>query len=855
MTNHRSRPFTSNPSQASLLRFLLPMVVFCLLPVTGWGEGEPVWHAFLPGAQEGDPIQIESTSSTPTSTVYEVVIPGIWIATVDYGDDTFSRVEFPPVEFVGSGFPEREGARGWYDFPAETQYPPLDPTRYHNAFSIASPTFRYPSDAMREEPPETAEEMEALGINPAGARPAIPALRGLLAVASETKEEDLALVQTVQTNENIDLTHPLVPAGFEGTDDNTGYTPPALVDIVFYEDFREGYRGVEDPFTPVNQAGLFAVSEFRLPLVERVGPLDIRIPSDFTIKVDYLAGPFDFECPVPWDNWKFKPRFINGEALRDLLTASGQRILASRSARYLILTPSEYHFDLLPLAWWKNSKGLHIDFAFVGDDPDADIARDRDAINAYLEDYFREHYCHGVYVLLVGDRKAIPSGESDHINDFPHYDIFGGDSDHVYQVLGDDTFASMYVGRLPVANAAELQNQVAKIIRHEQSPPLGGWPLQVTLAANSENWNGSKGVSALFPSKYAAAVNAIAEYTDYVLPVDFEVLHAGASSTNAPRATNADVIEAIHRGAGHLLYRGHGIENSWESGWDGSSVNGASFTTSHINQLENSVLPIVYSIACLNSRQRTNNYIAREWLRKIDHGAVAHYGSTTLSYTQENHHRSKAIMRALFEDQFNRLGPALGQTDRLAHSTSGGGSAWHHNTFNYILHGCPELTIRQASVPQTPLEIAPSLVENGILIDATAAAALVTVELSDGRYTNGFTSVEGQLLLEDITLDNIRTIHIHSDGHAYVQEQVQPPVPTRLELRADGLAEGSIALRVAGIERDYLIQVSEDLQSWETLTTIPADSKGGVYTDEPDDDDRIRFYRAIRTPSRSGNTR
>ena len=194
------------------------------------------------------------------------------------------------------------------------------------------------------------------------------------------------------------------------------------------------------------------------------------------------------------------------------------------------------------------------------------------------------------------------------------------------------------------------------------------------------------------------------------------------------------------------------------------------------------------------------------------------------------------------------MGPALGQADRLSHSASGGGDTWLHNTFTYLLHGCPELTIRQAPVPQTPLEIAQNLVENGILIDAIAAAALVTVELSDGRYTNGFTSVAGTLLFEGLDLDDIRTIHVHANSHAYAQEQVQPPTPTRLELGTGDLAEGGIQLRVEGIGRDYLIQVSEDLQSWRTLTTLATDAGSGEYTDQPNAEDRIRFYRTIRVP-------
>ena len=60
-----------------------------------------------------------------------------------------------------------------------------------------------------------------------------------------------------------------------------------------------------------------------------------------------------------------------------------------------------------------------------------------------------------------------------------------------------------------------------------------------------------------FPSKYAAAVNDIANYANYNINPNFTVRHAGAADAADPRAVNQDIIDDLESGAGQILYRGH----------------------------------------------------------------------------------------------------------------------------------------------------------------------------------------------------------------------------------------------------------------------------------------------------------
>ncbi|HVY69735.1 MAG TPA: C25 family cysteine peptidase, partial [Verrucomicrobiae bacterium] len=499
----------------------------------------------------------------------------------------------------------------------------------------------------------------------------------------------------------LQLPAPLVPAGFEGSDQtkpDAGYTPPQLIDEEFYGSFKGAYRGTETPMTEVSGAGAgFATIETRIPLVELTTPQIIKVFTNIVVSVKHLKGTEDFDCPISWDAWTSLFPFINGAALRESFTIKGLRIETSRSAHYLIVTPKEYRDDLNEFALWKQSKGLNVDFAYVGTAAGSDVAPDRNAIDSYLENYFRKNYCHGVYVLLIGDVDVIPSGRSSRVTGDP--DGADADSDHVYEVLGSDRFPSLYVGRLSINSPAELKMQLQKILSYERSPAFGDWPTKATLAANSQNDDGTMGVSASFPSKYAAAVNAITAYGGYSSPPTFQKLHAGAASAAVTRAVNADVINAINEGRGQVLYRGHGDGNSWTFGWDGSSSSGTPFSASgQLPLLNNSqIFPIVYAIACQNGRLRNSDAISEQWMSRTN-GAVAHFGASVNSWTGENHERAKGIFRALYESGFTRLGPALAEAERISHAVTGGGDAWDSNTFAYNLLGDPELTVRKKAV-------------------------------------------------------------------------------------------------------------------------------------------------------------
>jgi len=547
------------------------------------------WIPVDPKASENSPVVLNVVVADSEQTIFDVSIPGLWAEEVVYGGTSFLRLSYPPIEFRGVGFPIKEGDQGWWDFPQDLKQPRRDPSSFVSGTGSVM-KFIFPESAVGQTP-KTAKEMQELGIDPEGARPGLPRLRTMVAMSRKNIPETLETRIEAEKVESIQLQLPVLPAGFEGSDGVEGYSAPELIDADFYESFKGEYSGSEPLLSDIGGlGGGFSGAALAMSALTLNSPSALQVMGKFRIYLKHLAGTEDFECPLGWDSWLFTFPCINGEAIRSSLTAKGLKIEASRSARYLILCPKSWRATLDNFATWKQTKGLNVDFAYVG--AGGNLAAKREDIDAFLEGYFHKHYCNGVYVLICGDQDLIPSGRSARISGNP--DGANADSDHVYEVLGNDRFPSLYVGRLSANSTAELKIQLDKILKYERTPVRGDWPTIATLCANSQMDDGGYGVNAEWPTKYSLAVQQIVTYGSYSNPPTFEALHAGASNAAVTRAVNQDVIDALHEGRGQILYRGHGDENSWVSGWDGSDADrGSSFTApDHVDKLENPVQPI-----------------------------------------------------------------------------------------------------------------------------------------------------------------------------------------------------------------------------------------------------------------------
>lgn len=839
-----------NAMKTLIVRLCLWIIALLPCGLAAQSSGKKTWVSLDQQQPEGAPITIEVVEANPLGTELNVKIPGFWLEHVEYGGSPFYGLLLPAVKVSGVGYPKGRTDPGWWDFPEELQQVRQPSSPFEAAGDGSVRKFVYPEAAIKT-PPQTEEEYKRLGIDPEGARPGLPRLRTLIAVSRNNGPEDLVLdfEKNPRDVRRIPLDLPVAPAGFEGTDaGDEGYTAPQLIDQVFYKTFQGRFVGSEPLLGEITGFGAFSGVTVSTPVFEMVSPELLEVYPSFKIYAKHLKGTEDYECPLSWDHWLFNYPFLNGQAIRESLSAKGLKIEASRSAHYLIITPREWRTTLEGFALWKQAKGLNVDFAYLGQD----MTADRDAIDEYIEAFYKKNYCHGLYVLLCGDVEILPSGRSSRIDNGPDFSS-GTDSDHVYEVLGNDRFASAYVGRLSVNTEEELKVQLDKILRYERTPPTGTWPTRVTLCGNSQMSNGDYGVNSEWPTKYSLAIEETVNYGGYTNPPVFQTLHAGAASNSVVRAVNADVITALNAGRGQILYRGHGSDTGWVSGWDGSGTgSGTSFSAAaHVNSLTNSVQPIVYSIACVNNRIKANDSIGERWMAREGGGAVAHYGASVNSYTSENHHRAKGIFRAIYETGHTRLGPMIARAEAISYSASGGGNSWDNNTFGYLLLGDPEMTIRRKTVPRI-IALTAALAQTGEGLTITAfdpdktpvPETLIQVTNDEGKRFNGIADIKGGVRFPDVKPERIVRVDLFADGFSFTAVYLKNPA-----IEPVGFVEGGFKVRLLNVPQGtFRIFGSGDLKDWKDLglATPVGNNQEFIDPSAPVTSDGKRFYRAVQ---------
>ena len=182
------------------------------------------------------------------------------------------------------------------------------------------------------------------------------------------------------------------------------------------------------------------------------------------------------------------------------------------------------------------------------------------------------------------------------------------------------------------------------------------------------------------PGKYVGAHESVYN-ASYSHPPIFTRIYG-----NDLLARNSLVTYTINQGVGLVAYRGHGSSNTW-AGWDGFE----SYTTSDVVGLTNgNVTPVVWNIACSNHDLGFNESMGEWWMLKNPGGAVASYGATVPSFTDQNHELDRQLFKAVYDLGLTTHAHAIQYAEAQMALLSGSDNAWYYN-----LLGDPEMPIRR----------------------------------------------------------------------------------------------------------------------------------------------------------------
>lgn len=336
---------------------------------------------------------------------------------------------------------------------------------------------------------------------------------------------------------------------------------------------------------------------------------------------------------------------------------------------WLVLAGKEFQKDLEPLEAHRQAQGLStmvIDPQQIYDQFYDGFPHPQALINFFS--YIQKTWQNApTYVLLVGDFDYLRKGYSEMLSQVPSVFMpsqYLGEtvSDMPFMDIDNDRQPDFAIGRVPINNAGDLRNWVAKLIRSED-----GWQeireRRIVAIADRQESN-FKDDAAGFLDSFGVA------YAPSLLLAEEDVFNNSKS-----------MRQALEQPVFLLTYFGHGAINSW--GKD------QILNPQIINELPSQKqLPIYINMTCLSGYfiHPLQTSLAELLLEKKESGAVTVIAPSSLTTTTNQLDLSNNLAEQIQDKNNRRIGDVLMKSWRMMDSDNYG---VYEVMFSFILLGDP----------------------------------------------------------------------------------------------------------------------------------------------------------------------
>jgi hypothetical protein len=304
----------------------------------------------------------------------------------------------------------------------------------------------------------------------------------------------------------------------------------------------------------------------------------------------------------------------------------------------LCIMPDNFYYSFLPYADWKIKSGTQIHITKFSDI--GATSSDPTIIKAFILSAYTNWSTPPTHVLIVGDDGIAPV-------QYVSYDWTFVNEDYFVELVGNDYFPELMIGRFTNQTVYQLQCMVSKYMKYERTPYVQdeSWYKRATVCSNNAY------ASQVETKRFAA--NEMTQYGNFTVDT---LMSDGWWSGNCSMDLG-DVIATINDGISYLNYRGEG----WNNGWH---ANCYYFYTSDVSGLNNGAkLPFVTSIGCGVAMFDAGQCFGEEWIQlgtpTAPRGACAFVGPTSNTHTAYNNEIDKGIYVGMFEEGLDSPGEAL----------------------------------------------------------------------------------------------------------------------------------------------------------------------------------------------------
>ena len=264
----------------------------------------------------------------------------------------------------------------------------------------------------------------------------------------------------------------------------------------------------------------------------------------------------------------YQRHFINYEAAMNRYTPLDEE------GDLLIICYDNFISSMTDFVNWKKTRGVNT--TIVGT---STAGSTYSAIQSYIQSQYNANN-NLTHVLLVGDVAQIPG-----------YTYSGGGSsyagkgDNPYgQVVGNDIYNDIFIGRFSASSASQVTTQVNRIITYERDLTTSATWCQNGLGISTSAGSGGHNNE----DDYQHIENLRTDLLNY----GYSTVYQDYKSVSGyPNSTTTTISNHINSGVGIINYCNHGEETGWQSHY---------YMNSNVNALtNNNNLPFIFSVACL----------------------------------------------------------------------------------------------------------------------------------------------------------------------------------------------------------------------------------------------------------------
>ncbi|MBQ6728733.1 MAG: hypothetical protein IJQ83_01215 [Bacteroidales bacterium] len=293
----------------------------------------------------------------------------------------------------------------------------------------------------------------------------------------------------------------------------------------------------------------------------------------------------------------YQRHFINFEAAMNRYTP------VDEDGDLLIICYDNFISNMTDFVNWKKTRGMNT--TIVGT---STAGTTYSAIKTYIQNQYNANN-NLAFVLLVGDVAQIPG-----------YTYTGGGSsysglgDNAYgQVVGNDVYNDIFIGRFSASSATQVNNQVQKVLTYERDLTTSDTWCQNGLGVSTTAGSGGH----YNEDDYQHIENLRTDLLNYGYNTVYQDYY---NVSGYPSSSTTTISNHINSGVGIINYCNHGSETSWQS---------HSYSNSHVNALTNSnKLPFIFSVACLNGKyDYSSDCFGEAWMHATNNTTGAPTGA------------------------------------------------------------------------------------------------------------------------------------------------------------------------------------------------------------------------------------